>query len=300
MPHKEQSISRQSTTTLALGACLISFSAIFVKSIGQDIGPTAIGFWRVFLGAIFFAVLARLLRQSLRVPPRFLLIAATAGFFFAADIFCWHRCILYTGAGMATILGNTQVFPTAILSALFFKEVLTWRFFVVAFAAVIGVAILVGVFSTEVEFTSTYTLGIVLGLITGIAYAGYIASIKFARKSAAYPIHPAVLMTYASAFTAVLLGIVALFESAPVLPSQSHDWIFLIGLALIVQTFGWWAISSSLDVVEVHKASLILLLQPTLATVWGILVFNESFVPLQLFGAVLTLTAIYLGSIRAK
>jgi drug/metabolite transporter (DMT)-like permease len=43
---------------------------------------------------------------------------------------------------------------------------------------------------------------------------------------------------------------------------------------------------------------LALLLQPTMATVWGFMFFSEILGPLQLLGAAVTLTAIYFGSIR--
>ena len=58
------------------------------------------------------------------------------------------------------------------------------------------------------------------------------------------------------------------------------------------------AITASLPHVRGATAGLVLLLQPALATVWGRLFFAERLGALQLVGAGLVLTAIYLGVAR--
>ena len=39
-------------------------------------------------------------------------------------------------------------------------------------------------------------------------------------------------------------------------------------------------------------------LQPVLATVWSAILFGETLAPLQILGALVTLAAIYAGSVR--
>jgi drug/metabolite transporter (DMT)-like permease len=48
------------------------------------------------------------------------------------------------------------------------------------------------------------------------------------------------------------------------------------------------------------QAGLILLLQPILATVWGILFYDEYLKPLQIVGAAITLVAMYFGITQRK
>ncbi len=285
---------------LAAGAFCISLSPIFVKAIGLGhMGPTAIGFWRLILGAFGFFLIAIVTRRSLKLSPHALLWAALAGLSFSFDIFLWHRSILLTGAGMATILGNTQVFSSAILSYFLFRERLSLRFFIAAVIGLFSVSLLVGIFSQTVVFTPDYTLGVTFGLGTGFAYAGFIVGLKRGSRVEPRP-DPIVFMAWSSLVTAVCLGIAAPFEHGLFLPGSLFDWTMLVGLGLIVQVFGWWAISWSLHYIEIHRASLILLLQPTLATVWGAIIFSEHLDLLQILGAVLTLTAIYFGSIRPE
>jgi len=285
-------------TLLTVGAVVISLSPILVKAIGQNaLGPTAIGFWRTLIGALGFLVLSLALKKQLRLTPRALKWALLAGFFFAADIFFWHRSIIYTGAGLATILGNTQVFGSAILSYFLFKERLTVRFFVAATAALLSVAMLVGVFSKNINFDDQYIRGIVFGLITGVAYAAYIVSLKKSGMDRSKP-DTLVFMGYSCVVTAFFLGIIAAFEHYPMIPSNISSWLLLFALGVVVQIFGWWAIARTLSKIETHRASLILLLQPTLATLFGALIFHEHLDGIQSIGAAITLTAIYLGSVR--
>ena len=44
------------------------------------------------------------------------------GVFFAADLVLWHYSIEYVGAGLATVLGNTQVVLVGLLAWLLFRE----------------------------------------------------------------------------------------------------------------------------------------------------------------------------------
>ena len=86
-------------------------------------------------------------------------------------------------------------------------------------------------------------------------------------------------------------------EGEDILPPDLYSWAVLITLAAVVQSIGWRAISEGLSKIEAYRAGLILLLQPILATVWGIIIFSESFTIMQLLGAAITLAAIYFGSI---
>jgi len=63
---------------------------------------------------------------------------------------------------------------------------------------------------------------------------------------------------------------------------------------------GWILISTALPRVQVSVAGLIILLQPSLAFIWDILFFARPTGALEVMGAGLALTAIYLGLTRQK
>ena len=280
---------------LMFGAVCISFAPVFVKLIDSALlGPTVIGLWRVVLGAVILFVWSKLAGNSIKISKRMFIIATIAGFVFALDLFFWHRSIFFCGGGMATILANTQVFTTAILSYFVFKERLSILFFVIAVCAMGGVVLLVGV-GSDVEFTRKYLEGIAFGLATGVVYACYIVTIKYAGEKKEKP-RTLTLLAWVSLMSGLFLFLISLMEQIPLLPPDFYHWTVLFSMALVAQSIGWWAISSSILKIEGAQSGLILLLQPVLATIWGILFFAEYLTSVQIIGAVITLGAIYIGS----
>jgi drug/metabolite transporter (DMT)-like permease len=282
-------------TIVALGATLLGFTPMFTKKIGlHGVGPTEIGLWRTLIGTLVFALWIAVSGRSFVLPKRVAMWSLLGGVLFAGDLFNWHRSILIVGSGMATILGNTQVFATAILSYFLFKEKLTLRFVIAALLAIAGVALLVG-FGSGVAFTAEYLAGVVFGLLTAIFYANYIIVLRKAGSGKHRPDF-VVVMAYASFATALTLGIISYIEHGiPAMPDV-YALALLLGLALIGQVFGWWLIASSLPHVRGAISGLILLIQPVGATILGAIVFGESLRTLQVFGALITLVCIYLGS----
>ncbi|UCG60915.1 MAG: DMT family transporter [Candidatus Zixiibacteriota bacterium] len=299
MNSAEDSSNLKALLVLAFGAFCISFAAIFVKLLGRDVlGPTAIGFWRTIFGAGILFVWVVLKGESLKIPPIIAGFAALAGFIFFLDLFFWHRSIIFAGAGMATILANTQVFFVALLGLILFRERLNLPFAMAVVAAFVGVVLLVGI-GSDVDFSTIYLQGIVFGLLTGLVYGCYIVTLKKAGHRGECPSF-LVVMAWTSLFTAIFCGISMLIESDPYLPPDLFSVFILFSLALVAQAVGWYVISTTLPELRAAQSALILLLQPVLATVWGVLFFAEHLTLLQVIGAVITLVSIYVGSARKK
>lgn len=299
MPGDQPRLPVNPLLLLIFGAVCISFAPVFVKLIGPErLGPTAMGFWRTLFGGLILFAMAAAQGRRLMLTPRLYGFSLLAGFIFFLDLFFWHRSVIFCGAGMSTILANTQVFITALLSLLIFREKLTLRFWAAAVSAVLGVALLVGLFSRDVHFSDKYLLGVGLGLVSAVVYAHYIVTLRWTRHREAAP-DSLVFIAWTSIFSALCLGISATIESAPMLPPDPASWLYLISLGLVPQAMGWWAITSSLAKTVASRAGLVLLLQPTLAMLWGVLMFSEQFTLPQAVGAVVTLAAIYFGGLRS-
>ncbi len=283
---------------LAAGAALVSLAPILVKALTLlGLGPTAIAMWRCLLGACVVAALASLRRARFGLSRRAMALLVAAGLAFALDLFVWHRAIVLAGAGMATILANTQVFGTAVLSALLFHERLTPRLLMTAVVAMTGVSLLVGV-GSDVAFTPQYLRGIGLGLATAVFYSLFLVSLRAAGKLSG-AVSSLVPLFWFSSYAAIFLVGAVSVEGEAAWPRGWTPWLLLVLLAVVAQSLGWWIISRSLPRVEGAVSGLILLLQPTLATIWGALLFREVLEPLQILGVVITLGAVYLGSTRA-
>lgn len=296
----ESSERTRALVILVLGAVAISFSPVIAKLLGREaLGPTAIAFWRTFIGGVALVVIALFQGQSLRLAKVPLLWCLFTGLVFSLDLNFWHRAILFIGAGMSTLIGNTHVFVTATVSHFVFKEKLTRRFLIAAPAAVFGLALLVGIFSQKVSFTPIYARGVMFSLFTALLYAAYMVGLKKAT------IHksqhgPATIMAWICLSAAFFLAIGSYFAPEPFWPPDMEALGFLLLLGIVGQAVAWWGIAWAMKRIAIHHAALILLLQPVLAIHWGVFFFDEALVASQVVGALITLSAIYAGSFKRK
>ncbi|MCB0417271.1 MAG: DMT family transporter [Bdellovibrionales bacterium] len=274
-----------STLKLFLGALCIGFAPVFVKLL--EMPPTVIGFYRcLFAAAGLFFLSAK--QPNKHSPKRRWILAAGAAF--AIDLYVWHRSVVYAGAGLGTILGNTQVFYTSLFGLLFLGEKLKLRFWFAVILAFAGIYLLVGFHRTPSEH---YWAGVGFGVSTGIVYALYILCMRQAEGESGLP--SGRLLAEVSLVCALVLLPVCLAEHSLRLPT-GNEWIWILALAGVAQITGWWLISGSLRAVPVSQAGLILLTQPAVATLMGALLFGEALGLAQASGAVLTFGAIYLGA----
>lgn len=204
---------------------------------------------------------------------------------------------MYAGAGLGTILGNTQVFYVALVGILFYKERPSLKFLVSVLLAFFGIYLLVGFHSMQ-SVHDNYPLGVAFGLITGVVYASYILVMrKIESLSKSIPTEQA--LAFVSLICSLVLLIVSAAEGTLVWP-ETTDWVWLVGLALVSQVIGWLLITRALPKTPVSRAGLILNTQPVVAVVAGDLLLGEKLTPVQMVGAALTLSAIYLGTQRSK
>jgi drug/metabolite transporter (DMT)-like permease len=219
--------------------------------------------------------------------------ALLAGVFFAGDLLLFHHAILLMGAGLATVLVNLQVVIVTVAAWLIWGERPGLAQVVAVPIALAGVVFISGLLDAE-PYGEDPLLGSLLAILTAVCYAGYLLLLRKGRdrRRAAGPIFDS---TVTCALTALAAGlIVGDFDPVPSLPS--HAWLLL--LALSAQVGGQVMIATALPRLPAATTSLILLVQPVLATVIAMIVLSESPSPSQLLGVVLILGGVVLGSAR--
>lgn len=276
---------------LYVGAALISLSPVWVKL--TTVPPTSSAFWRVVIGggalAAYLVVTRRRLDLS-RTAVAFLLLAAL---FFTADLWVWHRSIEYIGPGLATLLGNFQVFFMMLAGLLFLHQRPTPRQWLAVPLAVFGLALIVGLDWSVLA--PEYRLGLVFGLLTALMYTGYLLTLREARQRAAHR-SAAREVAVVSLVTAILLAIVAATEDTSLAIPTLTDAGWLISYGLLSHCIGWLMIAASLTRVAPTEAGLALLLQPTLSFAWDVVLFGRPVTGVELTGAAVVLIALYLGN----
>jgi drug/metabolite transporter (DMT)-like permease len=105
-------------------------------------------------------------------------------------------------------------------------------------------------------------------------------------------------LALASLLTAIFVALAMSVTGESFSIPTVEDAALLVAYGAIAQVFGWLLITSSLPVLPPSRVGLVLLLQPTLAFVWDVVIFSRTFTSLEASGAALAIFAIYLGSQR--
>ncbi len=277
------------------GAMCIAGSAVLTSLSGGSPGTVAI--FRCLYALPILWLLA--VRERRRYGPRAARdrrLAALAGVLFALDLVLWHHSIEYVGAGIATVLGNLQVIIVGFAAWMFLGERVHRRLVMaipVVFAGVVGVSGVVGAGA----YGERPGLGVVFGLGTSLAYAGFLLILRQASSDRRQPVGPLFDATAVAALAAVPLG--AWMGGIDLVPSwPSHGWLVL--LALSSQVLGWILIMSSLPRLPAVLTSLILLLQPMVAVVLAAVVLGENPSLAQIVGCAVILGGVIFATRRPR
>ena len=280
----------QAPAHIVTGAVFISFSGVWVA--WSQVDPMVSAFYRVLFGVLFLGPVCLIKDKIQRISPKTSLLIILCGLCFAADLYCWHISIVYVGPGLATILGNFQVFALTIVSLFFFGQPIRALFLVSLPLAFTGLVLIIGISWSSLP--EDYQLGVYFGLATAFFYALFILSLRKIQqieKNISF-LYTLLLVSLATSVVLALLIIISgISFKIPNLTSLGS----LVGLGLFSQTIGWAYITKSLPLVMPSMAGLILLLQPSLAFFWDVLIFDRPTSALQWLGVLIVLTAIYLG-----
>jgi len=269
------------------GALCIAFSAIFVRL--ADVSASTAAVFRCAYAVPFLWILARSERR--RFGPRSWADrrpARIAGLFIAADLLFWHLSIGYVGAGLATVLGNTQVLFVALTAWLVLREKPHLGALVAIPIVLVGIVLISGVLG-EGAYGEDPVLGVVFGVLTGIAYTGFLLVLRHGNEDIRRPAEPLFDATFVGAIGAVAGG--SLLGGLDLVPSwPAHGWLFL--LAVTSQVLGWMLISISLPRLPAAMTSIILTLQPVGSMILGVVLLAEDPSLFQLLGVLVILAGI--------
>lgn len=276
---------------LYVGAALISLSPVWVRLV--TVSPTTSGFYRVAIGGVALSLYLLLRRERLDLSRWTWWMLLLAAVFFAFDLWFWHRSINYIGPGLATLLANFQVFIMMLAGIVLLRQLPNLAQIVAVPLALFGLALIVG-FDWS-ALSSDYRWGVIFGLLTAVAYAAYMLTMRSIRSKACHPL-PIREVAVVSIGVAVMLAVTAFLEGESLQVPSLVEAGWLLGYGLLSHSLGWVFIASSLPQVSTTEAGLALLLQPTLSFVWDVLFFARPMSIAELAGASIALFAIWLGA----
>lgn len=286
-------LAERPVLTAVLGALTIAASAVLVRL--ADVPPSTAAFFRCAYALPPLALLA--LYERRRYGPRARgqsRLAWIAGAFFAADLILWHHAIAQVGAGLATVLGNTQVVVVPLAAWLFLGERPSGRVAISVPIVLIGVVLISGVIGAD-AYGANPLLGVLFGLGTGIAYGGFILMQRGANADVRRPAGPLFEASLSAAVVTLLVGLpLGEIDLVPTWPS--HGWLLI--LALGVHVVGWLLISISLPRLPAAITSVVLTIQPVASVFLGVWILSEAPSALQLVGVALILAGLLMATVR--
>jgi drug/metabolite transporter (DMT)-like permease len=291
---------RDALVRMLLGACLIGSNGLMVHLSG--LAPTVSAFWRMALAGVLFAAMVTLHRGWKPIPARAWAWLALPACAFAIDLWLWHRSILIVGPGLATLLGNAQVFFMALAGALLFGERIGVAFVAGQAHAALGLWLLLG--GDWASLPAGYRWGVWLGLGTGIAYAAYNLSLKHAQSEARCDLPGKAsteqVLCCAAFGTALLLALAVRVEGDSFAIPDLRTLLILLALAGVGHCLAWSLISRAMAKLPVTLVGLLLLLQPLIAFMLDVLVLHHRASSREWLGLGLALAGIFVAGMQRR
>jgi drug/metabolite transporter (DMT)-like permease len=273
-----------------VGAFCITFSGIFYR--WSEVSPSTGVVFRCLYGLPLLLLAAWFEWRELGpMSRRAIKLSAIAGVFFASDLLTFHYVVDNMGAGLATMMGNLQVVFVALAAWLLFGERPRREVLVALPIMLAGVVLISGVLGGG-AYGVNAPLGVAIGLITAVSYAGYLLVIRRATPDFR-PAGPVTIATAVTAVVAAAFGIlVGDFDPIPSWPAHGY----LLALGVTSQSVGYLLIQVSLPRLPAVLTSAILLTQPVMTVAFAALLLNEKPSAGQLGGVVLVVVGLALAT----
>ena len=272
--------TRSAPIGLVIGCIIFGLGSLIVAHV--DIGGWAMSFWRLAVSGIVFAVLAKIMGQRMPKSRRAIFYALLSGAFLGLDLALWHESIYAVGPGISTLLNSLQIFFLAAIGFMYFNERQSIVQLISLFLAMIGVAMIGSP-----------------GIVSGAMLA---ASMTFIRKTHDTEPTPIFMLMQLISIGGVLAMIIPMFvfDTGNILPNTWSEigWVLIYGT--VMQCLAWGLIAYSIPKLSLALTGLLLLTEPIAALVIDYSWLDKPINTLQWSGALLTMFAIYLGSLKPK
>ena len=249
-----------------------------------------------FAAALFALTLLVTDPKQFRVSPRHFWCFFGSGvcslLFFT---YCYFHAITLMDLSTAAILLYTAPSIVMILSLILFHERITVKKVIALILAFAGCCLVSGITGGTKSLT---VQGLLFGLGSGVGYALYSIFARFAldRGYSSNTIN-----LYSCLLAAI--GACLITNQEPAVAAMFSGWGsfgFCVLAGLVTCYLPYFLYTYGLTGLETGKASILASVEPVVATLIGILVFNEKLTPVSAFGILLVLSAVVLLNLKLK
>lgn len=303
----QQEASLSKGYAIALTATFIwSLTAIFIGYLvlNYQMPAMVLALWR---DALVFAGVWLVLRL---IKPILLGIEKnTIGFFAAYGMVLalfngtWTVSVALNGAAVATVLAYSAVAFTAVFGWKLYGERLGPIKITAVILSITGCVFVSGAY--DALNWQINPIGVVTGLISGLAFGGYSL---MGKEASIRKINPWKTLVYTFGFAALYLLVFNLLFPRSIpggrleyllwLGASWRAWLVLFVLALGPTVGGYGLYTVSLTYLPASVAQLIATLEPLLTAIWAYFLLGERFTVIQIVGGVLIISGVVIIRLR--
>jgi drug/metabolite transporter (DMT)-like permease len=281
------------------GGVLMAASASIMIRGAQQLGVPSpvVAAGRLGIAALILLpiMLLRGLPELRRLRGRDILLGIASGALLAIHFSAWISSLEYTSVASSAALVATNPLWIALASVLLFRERLSRLTWVGVLITVVGSA-LIALSDGSGAGAENALLGDALALLGALAASGYFLIGRQLQRRVSTLVY--VWLAYTSA--AVILVAVALVGArATPIPGGGYPlvaYLLLLGLAIGPQLLGHTAFNWSLRHLSATFVAVAILGEPIGSALLALLIFGQTFQPLQLAGFVILLLGIVLAA----
>jgi drug/metabolite transporter (DMT)-like permease len=262
-----------------LGVLSISFSAIFVRL--SSASPVTAAFFRGLYAILPLFIVWWCTRMRDTRPRAARVVAVGSGVVLAVDLALWHQSIADIGAGLATVLVNTQVLFVGAAAWVLHRERPSRLALVMIPIVLAGVVLMSGLGRPD-AYGAKPAAGVVFAVTAAACYAGFLLIFRASNRELVPLPGPVLDATVGMTFGALVLAAPFDPRFSLAITWPAHAW--LLTMALTCQAAGWILIGMALPRLPALESSVILLSQPIGTVTWGWLVFAERMSAIQAAG----------------
>lgn len=271
----------------------------FVRNLqSQGLSSMQIVAIRMVISAVLFSLFALVFNRKLFIIKLKDLwcFLGTGVLSVATFSFCYFKSIEQSSLSMASVLLYTAPIFVMMLSVFLFREKLSVIKIVSLVLAFVGCLFVTGVLTDSGDIN---VVAVIYGLMSGVCYALY--SI-FSRLALNRNYSPLTITLYTFIFSGVAsLFVIDVKPVVQVMTRDLHSFVFCVLFAVLSSVLPYVTYTLSLKYIKPSTASIVASIEPVVATVTGVIVFDEAVdFPYGYIGIALVISSIVLINLAPK
>lgn len=252
---------------------------------GKGMTFDSILFYRFLFATIALGIMLKVTGQSYRIEKKDIPVLLLLGCFYTGSAMFLFWGYGFMGAGVATAIHFTYPVFVTLLMLLIFKERTSWLTWIAIFMAVAGV----GTISIKGSELAMDWRGLVIVLISAVAYASYILTVN---KSRVQNMNGRKLAFYVFIVSTILFAIKASLGGGIQKVPDGVSYINLFMLAVVPTVVSNITLVQSVRYIGGTLTSVLGAMEPVTAVLIGTLVFKEGFTLQDGLGVSLIIVAV--------